>query len=256
MSETEAKVHLCFDCGQKNRIPVGKEAGAKCGGCGTIMYASAEKKGSSSGASSPSGSHRPAPAPPKGKSGGVILVVVTCLLAIGVGAFWLSNESGSGGYEPSAYSPSSLNYAPSQGVAEPERPAFLEPTLPIQSKILKNTRPFYDAAPFEVETPPGGGYYLKLVDANSGDVVVTILVKGGEKYEAEVPLGSYRLRYATGQNWYGEEHLFGPDETSYYVASDIFEFSIEGNYYVGNTLVLKKMLNGNLDTHKIPAENF
>ena len=227
------------------------------------MYASAAKKGSSSGASSPVGANRPAPTPPKGGSRGIMLVsgdimllVVPSLLALGIGAFWLFSESESGGNASSAYNSGSSNYASSQSYVEPEPPAFSEPTLPIQSKILKNTRPFYDAAPFEVETPYGGGYYLKLVDAASGDEVVTILVKGGEKFEAEVPLGSYRLRYATGQNWYGEEHLFGPGETSYFVASDVFKFSIEGNYYVGNTLVLKKMLNGNLDTRKISAESF
>lgn len=32
------QVHLCFECGAKNRIPRGKEAAAKCGRCGQPMY--------------------------------------------------------------------------------------------------------------------------------------------------------------------------------------------------------------------------
>jgi len=38
-----AQIHLCFECGTRNRVERGKEAAAKCGACGQKLYPSPER---------------------------------------------------------------------------------------------------------------------------------------------------------------------------------------------------------------------
>ncbi len=44
----------------------------------------------------------------------------------------------------------------------------------------------------------------------SSKVVVSAFVKAGKTIKVRVPVGSYRLVYASGKNWYGKKHSFGP----------------------------------------------
>lgn len=110
-------------------------------------------------------------------------------------------------------------------------------------------------APLTINTRGENGYYIKLVDASSKDKVLCFFVRGGASCEIDVPLGTYILRYATGSDWYGSVNLFG-DGTTYYEADDLFEFSVNGNYYTGWTVDLYLQTNGNLDTDLISASEF
>ena len=111
-------------------------------------------------------------------------------------------------------------------------------------------------APFRIVTPSGAeSYYVKLVDAFSGALVMTFFVYGGQSFETEVPLGTYRVKYATGSTWYGEDHLFGPD-TRYSEADKTFEFSVQGNQISGYTVELIRQRGGNLHTKSISANQF
>ena len=80
-------------------------------------------------------------------------------------------------------------------------------------------------------------------------------IEGGSYFETNVPLGNFELRYAAGDIWYGQNHLFGP-ETVTVKANKLFEFSIEDNQYSGYTLELIKQIGGNLSVSKIPIEKF
>lgn len=111
-------------------------------------------------------------------------------------------------------------------------------------------------APFRVTTSSGpDSYFIKLVDANTDNPVMTIYVLGGRTFETHVPLGTYNLRYATGQTWYGTKHLFGP-ETGYSEVEDSLTFSVQGDEVQGNDIQLVPQLGGNLATKVISAAEF
>ena len=84
-------------------------------------------------------------------------------------------------------------------------------------------------AQFKVITPPRDSfyYYVLLRDASTDKTVVTVYIHPGETVSIDVPLGRYRMYYATGLEWYGTTHLFGPN-TQYSKADTILRFYLEG----------------------------
>ena len=113
-------------------------------------------------------------------------------------------------------------------------------------------------APFRVTTPSDGGfYYLKLSSpSDKKGAVMTMFVNGGSALETKVPIGSYVLRYATGSDWYGQKHLFGPCKTRFFEAQSILEFSRSGNRLSGNQIELIKQVGGNLGTAGVDEDDF
>lgn len=110
-------------------------------------------------------------------------------------------------------------------------------------------------APLEIVTRAGTNYFVKLVDANTGVAVEFMLIRGGDRLEVLMPLGTYELRYATGETWYGEELLFGP-ATRYSRADAPFQFRNNGYQYEGYTVELYLQAGGNLDLDSISASQF
>lgn len=110
-------------------------------------------------------------------------------------------------------------------------------------------------APLEIRTSTGANYWIKIDDANTNQHVVSYFVRSGETLNVQMPLGSYIIKYATGQNWYGPEHLFGND-TNYSKADDIFNFESNGNQTNGYTIELIMQTNGNLQTENIDKSQF
>lgn len=41
-----------------------------------------------------------------------------------------------------------------------------------------------------------------------------IYIRGGETFKGLAPLGTYRIKYATGKSWYGRDLLFDDTVTS------------------------------------------
>lgn len=82
-----------------------------------------------------------------------------------------------------------------------------------------------------------------------------VFIRSGMTFETDVPLGKYEVYYATGDAWYGEDNLFGPD-TQYYKCDGTFDFTEDSQGYNGWTLTLTAVYNGNLDTDSIPAAVF
>lgn len=111
-------------------------------------------------------------------------------------------------------------------------------------------------APFTVKTPEGGNsYYLKLVDANTNQPVMSLFVYPAQEYHTTVPLGAYKLRYAYGPVWYGTEQLFGPKIT-FMEANSVFNFTQEGQHLKGHIVSLIRQPMGNLPTQEIPRQAF
>lgn len=110
-------------------------------------------------------------------------------------------------------------------------------------------------APFTIVAPHGSNYYAKLVDSVTNTDVMSMYVIGGRPLEIDVPLGTYRLKYANGSVWCGESLLFG-ERTAYGQAQSTFEFSVQGNRVSGYTVELIPQTHGNLRTKSIRASEF
>ena len=124
-----------------------------------------------------------------------------------------------------------------------------------KSGVLHNYTGREAIAPFEIKTQPGENYYIKLVDAISGKTKIVIFLRGGETKKMEIPLGSYKIKRASGETWYGEKYLFGHN-TTYTTSDEWLNFKISGPYVEGHTLTLYKVANGNFSTKSIKAEDF
>ena len=110
-------------------------------------------------------------------------------------------------------------------------------------------------APLRIITQSNSNYYVKLENYYSGEIVESIFIRAYETIDVNVPLGSYSLKYATGEKWYGEKYLFGP-YTNYNKATSRFDFELIGNQYSGYTVELFLQANGNLHTQEISPKDF
>lgn len=136
---------------------------------------------------------------------------------------------------------------------EPEK--IPEPLpLPKTGDILDSSTRVREA-PFTVSTRGDSNYLVKLKDSITGYDVMVFFVRGGETAELDVPLGDFEMYYATGEEWYGLDDLFG-DDTRYYKAEDRFMFYEENGYINGWTVELYLQSNGNLDTVSVDKSDF
>lgn len=147
----------------------------------------------------------------------------------------------------------SAQYSP---VSKPDAQSVSCSPVPASHGVKRKYTRDEPVAPLRIETPYGEEkYFVKLVDAYSGSTVMTFFIHGGRAFETEVPLGIYKIRYAAGNIWCGENLLFGQD-TQYSEADKTFNFSIEGNQISGYTVQLIKQVGGNLRTRRIGANQF
>lgn len=111
-------------------------------------------------------------------------------------------------------------------------------------------------APLKIVPVSGSpNYYVKLVDWTTQAPMLFFLHRSGEVLSTDVPVGQYELRYASGETWYGEEYLFGPD-TGYRKADAQLDFEQEGNKVAGYTIQLIKQIAGNLKEIEITPSEF
>lgn len=221
----------CLKCGVKNRI------GSKtykqiplCGRCGTQLPESA--------------SVRSIRALVRLKYW-IILIVVT-------GGGWFASEMK---HDAPVRQDLSVTSSQPPTRATSASPIELLTPVPIAQGVIDRLAP-NGIAPLAIVTPAGEeSYYVKLIDTDLPIPVMTIFIGPGQHFETEVPLGSYKLRYATGKTWYGEEHLFGPN-TAFNEAEKEFVFEDQGNQVSGFTVELIKQRSGNLHTRKLTATQF
>lgn len=110
----------------------------------------------------------------------------------------------------------------------------------------------YGNSPLQIKTNSGSHYLVKIVNAyNEQEEVVSYFIRGGETLDVNLPTGSYVVKYAYGDTWYGEEHLFG-ENTGYSKADEVFEFYHNQGYVIE----LIQQLNGNLHTTTIDESQF
>jgi hypothetical protein len=152
-----------------------------------------------------------------------------------------------------AYVPPAPVYTP------PPAPVVVQPTYPEYALPDNGATTLYNSeaqvARFVVAAGSGSHYWVKLVEASTDRPVIAVFIRAGSTAEIKVPVGTYVIKYASGQKWYGTTHLFGPD-TSRSKARDTFNFYIEGNIVHGHSITLYKVTGGNLRTESIPASEF
>lgn len=111
-------------------------------------------------------------------------------------------------------------------------------------------------APLEIAVSGDTHFFVKLVNVNTKEDAITVFVQKGNTVNFDVPVGTYEVRYATGDAWYGYHSLFG-ENTTYFVAEDRFYFyETTDNHVSGYTLHLYKSKDGNLKTSRIDKEAF
>ena len=152
----------------------------------------------------------------------------------------------------STYTPS--NYTPSINTAE----LFDEGLTPVSVKNGQIIVYPSDEriAPLEIKTSSTSNYYISLQDiSHNGRNNMSFYIKGGNTVEIDVPLGTYKIYYATGDTWYGKKDRFGYF-TNYYKCDDTFVFDIDGDYVNGYTLTLYSVSNGNMSTDPVSESVF
>lgn len=109
--------------------------------------------------------------------------------------------------------------------------------------------------PLKVTNAPGANRLMKLVRESDGAEVLSIFVRAGQTVEVAVPVGRYKARIASGQAWYGDSIRFGPT-TRYFMLDRVLSFSISGDQLVGNEVILRPVMDGNLREVPITASAF
>lgn len=227
----EDMIILCSECGVKNRIS--QDGGnPKCGNCAKTLHVNAEMP------------HEKFFNSFKGLINGW-----TITIAVILGFTYLSDVS-SNPQKPRAYTPPQSH---TQGPASAPMPVFNAPPVPIEHGIFL-IRPQNGVAPLTIQTSPGSNYYVKVVNMYD-HAVAAFYIEGGRQFDMDMPLGSYYLKYAAGDVWYGPEYRFGPN-TAYSQADSILNFEEEYDGYSGYTIELIMQYNGNMPTHSIDASSF
>ena len=136
------------------------------------------------------------------------------------------------------------------------QPTFNEPALQLpKSGVIRRYTAQAGVAPLEIKTSQGTNYLVKLEDVSSGRNILDVFIRGGSTIEIKVPLGTYHLKYAIGQTWYGYEHYFGPS-TRYTKADSNFRFYDDGRSLSGYTVTLYQVRDGNLSTSRLSPGQF
>jgi len=149
--------------------------------------------------------------------------------------------------------PKNKGLPPSANANHPQpAPIFTQPVQALPKTGENNASFSGGVAPLEIKTSAAGDYhyFVKIVDTSSAKELGSYFIRSGEVLDIKVPIGTYEIKYATGNKWYGTSYLFGP-ETVYSKADSTLDFSFDGYQYSGYTVELIMQQNGNLRTSGI-----
>ena len=95
-------------------------------------------------------------------------------------------------------------------MAQPQ--GFKAKPVPFRQGVLNVHGRESRVAQFKVTTPPGTErYYVKLVRGRTKATdYMTMLIAPGSTFETKVATGTFRMKYATGSDWFGPADKFGP----------------------------------------------
>lgn len=113
--------------------------------------------------------------------------------------------------------------APVVNLVKYKRPMTEEFTNSISEKRL---------APISLTAKQDADCYCVLERTSGTYGTIKFFVRKGETIKLSVPLGTYKLYFATGDTWYGRQNLYGPNGKYYELNMD-FTFKEETNEYIG-----------------------
>jgi curved DNA-binding protein CbpA len=139
-------------------------------------------------------------------------------------------------------------------------PEFSEPEVEFPHKGLILAAEYLanyngTTGPFKLTTPSDGNYIMKVEDWDTKATMGLYFIPKSSVLTIELPLGSYKLKFAQGDKWYGIKYLFGPG-TAYSYVPDKMEFYISGDYVKGHQIELVPQINGNLKTPPMQANDW
>jgi len=129
-----------------------------------------------------------------------------------------------------------------------------EVSMPFSGKEQNYTNSI-QIAPLSIRTSGNINYFVKLKDIYTNETVMDFFIHGGNSITTKVPLGSYKIVYASGNKWYGKEHLFSK-KTAYSKTDETFNFTQNYNGINGYTITLYTVANGNLTTSRLNPSDF
>lgn len=125
----------------------------------------------------------------------------------------------------------------------------MEPlTLPKSGQVFIGSD-LYTGSELSIQCSTSESCYIKLKDS-SGIDVFSFFVRAGSSVTVPVPAGYYYVYFSYGNEWYGTEHLFGPD-TTYAKDDEIVDFE---NYTCSYTL--EPVLQGNFSETPVNENEF
>ena len=89
-----------------------------------------------------------------------------------------------------------LTQAKHETFAAPEQP------LPLSGEMRQSGNLGPLEAPFEIKSAAGAHFLVKLTDLSTRQYLL-VFVRGGSSVTVQVPLGNYKVTYASGTHWYG-----------------------------------------------------
>lgn len=105
---------------------------------------------------------------------------------------------------------------------------------------------------FKIHTPANyDSHYIKIIDTSTGEPFMKIYIREGDTITVYLPVGSYRIRYATGEHWYGYDELFGTDG-EYFKFNEVVKIKKDTKY----TLTLYRESESNLSTSALDYGEF
>lgn len=140
-------------------------------------------------------------------------------------------------------------------ISKPEDPdKFLTPQALPQTGWGRSSSGGFNFGAISIQTRSGGGnIWVKIVEAySSSKDAAVFFIRAGDSYKINLPYGTYCIKMASGDKWYGAKHLFG-SKTSYSVADDTFPITSIGDSW---TVQLIPQVNGNLREKSISAGEF
>lgn len=90
--------------------------------------------------------------------------------------------------------------------------------------------------PLIVKTNPGADYYLTLHAQETGDAKLAAYAVGGDFFKVLVPPGTYFVQIASGENWQGEDALFGA-KTEWIDIPDPLTFKVRDHSTKGGHMI-------------------
>lgn len=180
------------------------------------------------------------------------------LFAGALGTWWAVEQERAARTEEARLVKEGLQRARAAAIAR-EQEAVLAANLlplPISGEYRRLGPPSHrNLPPLKVKASRGANFFIHVNDASSDRTVLWLFVRSGDEVAVRLVPGTYRIKFASGENWYGEKIRFGPS-TAYSMIKEPMTFTVTGRQLLGHEIILDLVPHGNLRREPISATEF